>query len=103
MNGSGSRLVISHPDAALYIQLPTFATTVAVQTTAKAGCRNGLQGEPTLAEAEDETLALISGPGLNRRQNRSTSLEPQFAPAARLLSLGCGSQAKQITGRRQWY
>jgi len=37
MNGSGLRLVISHPDAALYIQLPIFETTVAVQSTAKAG------------------------------------------------------------------
>src|SRR5271168_3187121 len=33
-SGSASRLVISHPDAALYIQPPTFETTVAVQTTA---------------------------------------------------------------------
>ena len=37
MNGSGLRLVISQPDAALYIQLPTLETTVAVQSTAKAG------------------------------------------------------------------
>jgi hypothetical protein len=37
MRGSGLRLVISHPDAALYIQLPTFETTVAVQSTVQAG------------------------------------------------------------------
>jgi hypothetical protein len=37
MNGSGLRLVMSHPEAALYIQLPTLETTVAVQRTAKAG------------------------------------------------------------------
>jgi hypothetical protein len=32
----GLRLVISHPEAALYIQVPTLAITVAIQTTAKA-------------------------------------------------------------------
>jgi hypothetical protein len=36
VSGSGLRLVISHPDAALYIQVPTLATTVAIQTTVKA-------------------------------------------------------------------
>jgi hypothetical protein len=46
-SGSGSRLVISQPEAALYIQLPTFATTVAVQSTVNAACRNGLHGEVT--------------------------------------------------------
>src|SRR5262249_36839344 len=61
MSGSGLRLVISQPEAALYIQLPTFATTVAVQITANAGCRNGLKGEPTFVE-EEERLALISDP-----------------------------------------
>ena len=35
MSGSGLRLVISQPDAALYIQPPMFETTVAVQITAK--------------------------------------------------------------------
>jgi hypothetical protein len=35
MNGSGLRLVISHPEAALYIQPPTLETTVAVHSTAK--------------------------------------------------------------------
>jgi hypothetical protein len=33
ISGFASRLVISHPDAALYIHPPTFETTVAVQTT----------------------------------------------------------------------
>ena len=33
MNGSGLRLVISQPDAALYIQPPMFETTVAVHST----------------------------------------------------------------------
>src|SRR5262245_66148376 len=32
-------------DAALYIQLPTFATTVAIHSTVNAACRNGLQAE----------------------------------------------------------
>jgi hypothetical protein len=53
MNGSGLRLVISQPEAALNIQAPTFAITVAVQMTAKAGERNGLKGDPSLAEEED--------------------------------------------------
>jgi hypothetical protein len=34
--GSGLRLVINQPDAALYIQPPTLETSVAVQITAKA-------------------------------------------------------------------
>src|SRR5467141_3789362 len=38
--GSGLRIVISQPDAALYIQPPTLETRVAVQITAKAGWRN---------------------------------------------------------------
>src|SRR5215831_14569151 len=71
MSGSGLRLVISQPDAALYIELPTFAMTVAVQITANAGCRNGLKGEPTFAE-EEERLALATRcartwPWANRR------------------------------------
>jgi len=45
INGSGLRLVMSHPDAALYIQVPMLETTVAVQRTLKVGCRNGAQGE----------------------------------------------------------
>jgi len=39
------RLVISQPDAALYIQPPMFEITVAVQMTANVLCRNGLQAE----------------------------------------------------------
>jgi hypothetical protein len=45
MSGSGLRLVISHPEAALYIQLPMLAMTVAVQSTENVAWRNGLQGE----------------------------------------------------------
>jgi hypothetical protein len=36
VSGSASRLVMSQPDAALYIQVPTLATTVAIQITANA-------------------------------------------------------------------
>jgi hypothetical protein len=35
-------MVINHPAAALCIHPPMFETTVAVQTTAKAVCLNGL-------------------------------------------------------------
>jgi hypothetical protein len=38
MSGSGLRLVINQPEAALYIQPPMFETTVAVQITAKTEC-----------------------------------------------------------------
>jgi hypothetical protein len=37
ISGSGLRLVMSQPHAALYIQPPTLETNVAVQITAKAG------------------------------------------------------------------
>jgi hypothetical protein len=36
---------MSHPDAALYIQLPMFEMTVAVQMTENVLWRNGLQPE----------------------------------------------------------
>ena len=52
INGSGSRLVISQPDAALYIQVPTLATTVAVHITVNVGCRNGAHSEDACC-AED--------------------------------------------------
>jgi len=41
ISGSGLRLVISQPEAALYIQLPTLETSVAVQMTVNATWRNG--------------------------------------------------------------
>src|ERR1700752_1428053 len=41
INGSASSEVISQPEAALYIQPPTLETSVAVQMTVNAGCRNG--------------------------------------------------------------
>jgi hypothetical protein len=36
MKGLGSRLVMSQPEATLYIQPPMFETTVAIQITANA-------------------------------------------------------------------
>jgi len=45
VSGSGLRLVISHPEAALYIQVRIFATTVAVHTTVKVVWRKAIQGE----------------------------------------------------------
>ena len=39
-SGLGSRLTISQPDAALYIQVPTLETTVAIQITVNARWRN---------------------------------------------------------------
>jgi len=66
MSGSGLRLVINQPDAALYIQPPIFETTVAVQITVKTECRNGLQGEGVLAEVVN-SLALIRIPRLDFR------------------------------------
>jgi hypothetical protein len=61
MNGSGLRLVISHPEAALYIQLPMLAMTVAVHSTENVAWRNGLQGEevgPLSGRAAGVGLAL---------------------------------------------
>ena len=45
-NGSGRRVVISHPAAAFCIQLPMLETTVAAQSIAKIPWRNGLHAEP---------------------------------------------------------
>src|SRR5690242_18152299 len=45
ISGSGLSVVISQPEAALYIQPPILATTVAVHSIAKMPCRNGLNAE----------------------------------------------------------
>src|SRR5262245_15800946 len=45
MNGSGLRLLISQPEAALYIQLPMLETTVASHSPANVACRKGAQAE----------------------------------------------------------
>lgn len=52
MNGSGLSVVISQPDAALYIQLPMFANTVAAHSTEKVEWRKGLHGEMLLGTDE---------------------------------------------------
>src|SRR5262245_15644728 len=63
-SGSGLRLVISQPDAALYIQVPTLATTVATHSTVYAECRNGLHGEVVgSADACARVIALQQEPG----------------------------------------
>ncbi|GLR93887.1 hypothetical protein GCM10007858_15150 [Bradyrhizobium liaoningense] len=49
MSGSGLRLVMSQPDAALYIHVPVLAMTVAIQTTLKALCRKAIHGEALTA------------------------------------------------------
>jgi hypothetical protein len=51
------RLVISQPDAALYIEPPTLETRVAVQITAKTGWRNAAANDPDLL---DEAVPLVS-------------------------------------------
>jgi hypothetical protein len=48
MNGSLVRFVISQPAAALYIQVPVFESTVAIQTIVKILYWNGAHGEPAL-------------------------------------------------------
>src|SRR5262245_21987852 len=63
-SGCGSRLVISQPEAALYIQVPILATTVAVHSTVNGGCRNGLQGE--VAGAVDSFAEAILPPCCDR-------------------------------------
>ena len=45
MSGSGFKLVISQPEAALYIHVPMFATTVAIHRTRYTGRRKGVQNE----------------------------------------------------------
>ena len=66
INGSGSRLVISQPEAALYIQPPTLETSVAVHITANAGWRNGATNDTVLAEVAPDvsliSLHCVTGP-----------------------------------------
>ena len=51
-------VVISQPDAQLYIQLPTLATKVAIHSTVKVALRNGLQ-----AETRPVCGSITRGPG----------------------------------------
>ena len=50
------RLVISQPEAALYIQPPTLETTVAVHITVNAVWRNGAAKDTTLCEGASVAL-----------------------------------------------
>src|SRR5476649_2717778 len=52
MNGSGSRLIMSQPEARLDIHAPTFETTVAVQMSANALWRNGAHADPAARAGE---------------------------------------------------
>jgi hypothetical protein len=54
--GSGVSVVISQPAAALYIQVPTFATTVAVHRIENVACWNGLHGDAPGAGAAGEVF-----------------------------------------------
>ena len=56
------RLVISQPDAALYIHVPMFATTVAIHSTVKVAWRNGLHEEVAGCAAAAAGLALVLKP-----------------------------------------
>src|ERR1700722_4131418 len=62
INGSGLRLVISQPDAALYIQPPTLETRVAVQITAKTGWRNAAVNDPAFRAAAAPLVSLMTSP-----------------------------------------
>jgi hypothetical protein len=48
MNGFGSRLIMSQPEARPDIHPPMFDTTVAAQITANARLRNGAHAEATV-------------------------------------------------------
>jgi hypothetical protein len=62
IRGSALKLVMSQPDAALYIQVPTFETTVALHITVKAAWPNGLHGD-IAACAEDEIAGSVVASG----------------------------------------
>jgi hypothetical protein len=61
-NGSGRRVVISHPAAAFCIQLPMFETTVATQSTAKIAWRNGLHAEPCTSAVPGKRSSVFISP-----------------------------------------
>ena len=60
IKGSGFRLVISQPEAALYIQPPILETSVAVQMTANTGWRNGAANDETLTAPVPVGLLIAS-------------------------------------------
>ncbi|MBP1090379.1 hypothetical protein [Bradyrhizobium diazoefficiens] len=83
-----SRLVISHPDAALYIQVPTLATTVAIQTTVNVVCRNAIHGEVSGTVDDGSGFSLDRG---------IDSLKPSNPRKAG----GVGSKCSRIRASRQ--
>ena len=58
IKGSGFSPVISQPEAALYIQPPTFETNVAVQITANAVWWNGAANETVCLKLGRAVLTL---------------------------------------------
>jgi len=63
---------MSQPEAALYIQPPTFETSVAVQITANAAWRNGAAKDTGLSEVAP-VVVLIAGPGKQNEKNHIRS------------------------------
>jgi hypothetical protein len=63
VSASGSRLVMSQPDATLYIQPPTFDTTVAIQMTVNVRWRNGAHAEAA-CDGGEAARVLLGGEGL---------------------------------------
>src|SRR5271169_1133222 len=61
MNGSGLRLVMSQPEATLYIQPPMFETTVAVQITANVRLRNGAHAVAAVRGGEAAGGSFVCG------------------------------------------
>src|ERR1700683_2436267 len=84
--GSGLRLVISQPDAALYIQPPTLETRVPVQTTAKTGWRN-VGGSDTDLLDEASPVVLLIAFSYRFSANASARANPQFS-GCRLRAVG---------------
>jgi hypothetical protein len=73
MNGSGSRLVMSQPDATLYIQPPMFETTVAVHTSAKVRLRNGAHADAATGGADAVGL-MLRQPARQKMENAAVAL-----------------------------
>src|SRR5690242_1484648 len=75
IKGSGLSEVISQPDAALYIQPPTFDNSVAVQITVNAEWRNGAAndiGRSALSAAPPGiSLAYAPASGRSRRLRKA--------------------------------
>ena len=84
MNGSGLRLVMSQPEATLYIQPPMFDTTVATQITANVLWRNGAPAELTAGDGKVVDEFFTSGMGrLVRALRRHDCIAPRHYCALR--------------------